>query len=316
MSVKKHWLEAILLCSALVVACYGHPSANAKPSKQSTAAPVSSSSPAKANPTTAPAQSQSPSGLNYRMETYYSNAMKGDRTYGVILPPGYDHHPNQRYPVIFLLHGGHGTPMDWLIAQKGDAPVTLHTLYRTGKLTPSIVITPDGNDLRGSNPHYDPDYFDGPNGKVGTAIGDELVKVVQSRYRTLPAPSAWAIGGLSSGAWGALNIGLHYPNHFSTLFSHSGYFVDKSGPQNSPMELVKTLSQRDRKRINIYIDTGTADKRYLLQAQKFYQQVQQQGIRSEFLTFPGAHTWRYWREHLNDSMAFAEKQFQLAGISN
>ncbi len=316
MRLKNRWLEAVVLCSALVLGYHWwHLSANARSPRHEAASPVSNSTPAKVNKAMAAERSQSPSSPNYRLETYHSQAMKGDRTYGVILPPGYEQHPQQRYPVIFLLHGGHGGPTDWLIPQKGNAPATLQTRYQTGKLTPSIVITPDGNDQRGSNPHYDPDYFDGPNGKVGTAIGDELVKVVQSRYRTLPAPTAWAIGGLSSGAWGALNIGLHYPNHFGTLFSHSGYFVDKSGSQNSPMEFVKTLSQSDRKRLSIYIDTGTADKPYLSQAQQFYQRLQQQGMKSVFMTFPGSHTWRFWREHLNDSLAFVERQFQIAGIS-
>jgi enterochelin esterase-like enzyme len=316
MRLKNHWLEAVVLCSALVLGYHWwHLSANARSPKHEAAFPVNNSRPAKVTKAVVAERSPSPSSLNYRIETYYSNAMTGERTYGVVLPPGYEQHPHQRYPVIFLLHGGHGNPMDWLIPQKGNVPATLQTLYHTGKLTASIVITPDGNDQRGSNAHWDPDYFDGPHGKVATAIGDELVRVIQSRYRTLPAPSAWAIGGLSSGAWGALNIGLHYPNHFGTLFSHSGYFVDKSGPQNSPIELVKTLSQSDRKHLSIYIDTGTADKRYLSQAQQFYQQLQQQGIKSAFMTFPGSHTWRFWREHLNDSLAFVEKQFQTAMIS-
>lgn len=34
--------------------------------------------------------------------------MNSERTYGLILPPGYAKNPKQRYPVIFLLHGGHG----------------------------------------------------------------------------------------------------------------------------------------------------------------------------------------------------------------
>ncbi len=315
MRLKNYWLKAIVLCSALVLGSHWHQVVNARSPKHEAFHPVMDTRVAKANKTASPSQSQSTSSLKYRIESYYSNAMQGERTYGVVLPPGYDQHPKQRYPVIFLLHGGHGGPIDWLQPQKGNAPSTLQTLYQAGRLTPSIVITPDGNDQRGSNGRWDPDYFDGPHGKVATAIGDELVKVVQSRYRTLPAPVVWAIGGLSSGAWGALNIGLHYPNHFAVLFSHSGYFVDKSGPQNSPMEFVKTLSQQDRKRIRIYIDSGTADKRYLSQSEQFYQRLQQQGIKSTLMTFPGSHSWRYWREHLSDSLAFVEKQFQVAAVS-
>ncbi|MEB3180933.1 MAG: alpha/beta hydrolase-fold protein [Nostocaceae cyanobacterium] len=121
--------------------------------------------------------------LTYQIESYTSQAMGGNRSYGISLPPGYQENPHQHYPVIFLLHGGHGNPNDWFNNKKGAALHTLQQLYASGKLSPSIVITPDGNDKRGSSPYWDPQYFDGPNGKVSTAIGDELVKVVQSRYR-------------------------------------------------------------------------------------------------------------------------------------
>jgi S-formylglutathione hydrolase FrmB len=98
----------------------------------------------------------------------------------------------------------------------------LHDLYRTDRLPPAIVVTPDGSDQRGSSPLFDPDYFDGKNGKVATLIGSELVQDLQTRYRTLNQPQFWAIGGLSSGAWGAFNIGLKRLNQFHIFFGHSG----------------------------------------------------------------------------------------------
>jgi predicted peptidase len=47
-------------------------------------------------------------GLKFQVKSFYSPAMGETRKYGVILPPGYEKHPHRRYPVIFLLHGGHG----------------------------------------------------------------------------------------------------------------------------------------------------------------------------------------------------------------
>jgi len=194
--------------------------------------------------------------LTYKIETYDSQVMGASRTYGVSLPPGYEQNLKQSYPVIFLLHGGHGYPTDWFIQNKGQALKTVEKLYTTGNLPPSIIITPDGNDNRGSSRYRDPAYIDGPNGKVSTAVGDELVKVVQSRYRTLTNPDFWAIGGLSSGGWGAINVGLHNLDHFSILFSHSGYFHDKSGPINSPISYIKTIPLKAQKGLRIYLDSG------------------------------------------------------------
>lgn len=86
-----------------------------------------------------------------------------------------------------------------------------------------------------------PTLFYGPNGKVGMQIGVELPDVVKSRYRTLNSPKFWAIGGLSSGGWGALNIGLRHLDQFHIFFSHIGYFIDASGPPNSPQQFIAQI---------------------------------------------------------------------------
>lgn len=196
-------------------------------------------------------------GMNFQLKTFNSKAMGAVRQYGLILPPGYDRSPNRRYPVIFLLHGGHDDARAW-VDKIGIIPV-LHNLYKSGKLPPSIVITPDGNDKRGSSPLFDPDYYDGPNGNVGTLIGSELVGIVKSRYRTLNEPQFWAMGGLSSGGWGALNIGLRHLDNFNIFFSHIGYFTDDSGPQNSPQVFVQQIPEQQRRRLHIYLDAGLND---------------------------------------------------------
>ncbi|NMG18164.1 alpha/beta hydrolase [Brasilonema bromeliae] len=251
--------------------------------------------------------------LTYKTETYDSKVMGGSRIYCVVLPPGYDQNQNQHYPVIFLLHGGNGNADHWFA--KGDALTVLQQLYATGKLPPSIIITPDGNDKRGSSRYWDPDYIDGPNGKVSTAIGDELVKVVQNRYRTLTSPDFWAMGGLSSGGWGAMNVGLHNLNNFSILFSHSGYFQDKSGPQNSPITYIKTISPQAKKRLRIYLDAGIEDTEVGLdESKKFNQILSTEKIYNIFHAFPGGHTWNYWHEHLADSLTFVGRQFKISAI--
>ncbi len=253
--------------------------------------------------------------LSYTIATYNSDLMGQPRTYGVVLPPGYNAAGHQRYPVILLLHGGHGGPTDWLQPDKGNALATLQQLYQAGRLPPSIVITPDGNDHRGSNSHWDPQYRDGPYGPVLTALGRELVQVIKTRYLTLPDAAYWAIGGLSSGGWGALNIGLHFPDQFGVLFSHSGYYIDRSGPQNSPINQVRTLSTNHLQRLHIYLDTGTSDRRYLAQTIAFHQELDALHVAHQFSAFPGAHTWRFWRQHLADSLSYVGTQFQQASLT-
>lgn len=302
MKYKQHWFLALAGVLALV-GCDYRQGVIAQPQKQKIAG-------GNVHADNLPQQFSPSAALSYQLETYDSQVMGGNRTYGVCLPFGYEQNLHQRYPVIFLLHGGHGSPTSWFQKDKGAALATFQQLYAAGKLPPSIIITPDGNDRRGSSPYWDPQYIDGTNGNVSTAIGDELVKVVQNRYRTLPSPDFWAIGGLSSGAWGAVNIGLHHLNHFSILFSHSGYFVDKSGPQNSPMEYVKSLPPQAKTQLRVYLDTGLEDQDSLEQTLQFHQVLTLLQIPNKLNQFPGSHTWRYWRQHLADSLTFVGQQFQ------
>ncbi len=264
-------------------------------------------------------QEQADTGLKFQIESMKSQAM-GTRQYGVILPPDYKKNPLKRYPVIFLLHGGHDDARAYF--DKYAILNTLHELYKSGKLPPSIVITPDGNDLRGSSPLFDPDYYDGPNGKVGTLIGLELVKVVKSRYRTLEKPQFWALGGLSSGGWGAFNIGLRYLNNFNILFSHSGYFSDDSGPQNSPQEIVQKLPVEERKRLRVYLDAGKSDRDLLASTKVFHETLNKLGIANVFYAFPGGHGlsgadvgWNYFHKHLKDSLSYVGQQLKNSQLS-
>ncbi|MBW4443002.1 MAG: esterase family protein [Plectolyngbya sp. WJT66-NPBG17] len=253
--------------------------------------------------------------LNYQIETYQSQVFGSDRTYGIVLPPGYDQQPQDQYPVIFLLHGGHGDPTAWFI--KGKALKVIEGLYASGKLPPSIIVTPDGNDSRGTSALWDPEYINGRYGDVVSAIGEELVQEIKTRYRTQSDPGFWAIGGLSSGGWGALNVGLHHPQIFKTLFSHSGYFIDKSGTENSPIEFVKTLDPQTRRSLAIYLDAGEGDGKYLDQSREFHQVLNQLEVENQFNEFPGGHGvkgqdvgWGFWHKHLADSLTYVGERFR------
>jgi enterochelin esterase-like enzyme len=255
--------------------------------------------------------------LNFQVESFASQAMGTTRKYGVVLPPGYNPQGQTRYPVVMLLHGGHGAERDY--ADKAKLTSVLHDLYVAKKLPPTIVVTPDGNDDRGTSGLWDSEYFDGDNGKVGTLIGPELVNVISQRYRTEKSPKFWAIGGLSSGGWGALNIGLRNLDRFQTFFSHTGYFVDASGPENSPAKFIAQIPAQNLKSIAVYLDAGVDDHKYLKATKEFHQVLDRLGVANAYYEFPGGHGivgpdtgWNYWHKHLADSLTFVGQRFQAA----
>lgn len=272
-----------------------------------------------------PPPTNDPSGrLSFEVKTFPSKAMGETRRYGVVLPPRYQENPQKRYPVIFMLHGGHDNERAW-VDKIGILPV-LDRLYQTQKLPYSIVIMPDGNDQRGSSPFFDPEYFDGPNGKVGTLIGAELPAVVQQEFRTLNNPRLWAMGGLSSGGWGALNIGLRHLNQFNVFFSQIGYFVDKSGAENSPNTFIKDIPAEQLKNVRIYVDAGkddVMDATFLNSSRDFHETLNKLKVDNVFYAFPGGHGlsgpdfgWNYDHKHAADSLAYVGKSFKKALTQN
>jgi enterochelin esterase-like enzyme len=267
-----------------------------------------------------PVINEADSGMTFTLKNFSSKAMGEVRDYGLILPPNYDKFPKKRYPVIFLLHGGHDDARAWY-DKIGIIPV-LNELYRSDRLPCAIVITPDGNDKRGSSPLFDPDYYDGPNGNVGTLIGSELVGIVKSRYRTLEGPQFWAMGGLSSGGWGALNIGLRHLDRFNIFFSQIGYFTDSSGPKNSPQVFIRKIPPAQRKRLRIYLDAGLNDltgPQMLNSTRQFHKTLNELGVENVFYAFPGGHGlsgpdygWNYDHKHAADSLSYVGQQFKVA----
>ncbi len=255
----------------------------------------------------------------FQLETYESHFLHQKRTYGIYLPAGYDVEKERRYPTVYLLHGGHGKASDWFI--KADAIDVVDRLTKSGELPPCIVIAPDGNDARGSSPLFDPEYIDGANGKVLSSLGSELVNVIDQRYRTRKDRQFRALGGLSSGGWGAMNIGLHFPQTFGVLFSHSGYFTftGQQGKANSPLALIETLSPKTLKSIRIYLDAGSMDGEFLDSTRTFAKRLEAKGNDISFHEFPGGHGivgpdtgWNYWHKHLTDSLRFVGQQFAVA----
>ncbi|MGY6655449.1 alpha/beta hydrolase [Amycolatopsis sp. TRM77291] len=142
------------------------------------------------------------------------NAVPTGRTF-VLLPPGYHDrvNGNRRYPVIYLVHGFPAVPEDWLSA--GDALGTLRMVYKHRAVAPMIVVSVD---LTAGQPGRDMDGLDLPGGpRLETYLAQTVVTTIDRYYRTVPQRTHRALGGMSGGAFAALNIGLHHTDKFSAL---------------------------------------------------------------------------------------------------
>jgi S-formylglutathione hydrolase FrmB len=231
----------------------------------------------------------------------------------VYLPPGYGGHPARRFPVFYLLHGFPGRADSFLTTvQLG---VREDVLVSTGRARPLILVMPaSGGSL------FSPDtaWADGvrPHSGWATFVAHDLVASIDARYRTIAAGQGRAIGGLSEGGYGALNIALHHPGEFRVVESWSGYELadrlqsvfghdPRKRSRNSPLALVVRVAAALRRTSTfIWFYTGAKDS---LRAQndQFAIALARLRIRHRYLIVSGRHDWRLWRSYAEAALLAA-----------
>lgn len=122
------------------------------------------------------------------------------------LPPQYETEHDQRFPVIYWLHGGFGDAR-----QGGQMVERIHAAIGSGLMPPTIVVLP----------HILPIgwYVDSKDGArpLAQITAFDLVRHIDTTYRTIPAAAARTVEGFSMGGFGALHLGLKYPKIFSKV---------------------------------------------------------------------------------------------------
>jgi S-formylglutathione hydrolase FrmB len=140
-----------------------------------------------------------------------------------------------------------------------------------------------------------------------TFVAHDLVGYVDSHYRTITSARGRAIGGLSEGGYGAINIALHNPREFSVVESWSGYErPDKLhsifGPslqllaRNDPRLLLPRVA-RELRHVHAYFwfYSGSTD-RFRHQNAAFARQLGSAHLAHRYFEVFGGHNWAIWRD--------------------
>jgi enterochelin esterase-like enzyme len=234
--------------------------------------------------------------------------------YRIYLPPGYDdpRFANQRYPVLYLLHGAPGGMHDWV--DGGSANQTADALIKMRKIAPLIIVMPDGSL---GDPHHDTQWGNSPvtGERVEDALIQDLIPAIDQTYRTLPGKDDRAIGGLSAGGYGAVNIALHHPEAFTVAFSISGYFQAEQTYDGHDLwgsdavrQLNTPLDSVAQQAVHMQIIQARGEQDTFAEAQRFDQALTQHGIDHQFLPYDGqGHTWDFWRDRLLDALTYTNQ---------
>ena len=126
----------------------------------------------------------------------------------ILLPKGYDEHPDVYYPVIYLQghFPGDRAPFGF-VEGRGD----FYNFWVSDEAPRMIVVT-----IRDANPYYDTSYsVNSANlGPYGDAIVYELIPYIEEHFRIIKEPWARILAGGSTGGWEALALQIWYPDFF------------------------------------------------------------------------------------------------------
>ena len=223
---------------------------------------------------------------------YDSAAVGGLRRMHVYTPPGYEK-GNQRYPVLYLLHGGGDSDDSWPTV--GRAGAILDNLIAAKEATPMIIVMPAGHVSR------DFQLRTGANTMGHDKFNEDLIgsviPFVDSHYRTKADREHRALAGLSMGGLQAVTMSLTN----SDLFSYIGIFSSGWFAQMREQAEKTDLAQykASGKPFKLYwVGVGKLDIAYA-NSGAMVVLLTKYGITPETYESGGFHAWNNWRDYLH-----------------
>jgi putative tributyrin esterase len=209
------------------------------------------------------------------------------------------------FPVFYLLHGLSDDHTIWM-------RFTRLEVY--ARNLPLIIVMPQGFRSFYTSHHEGPDF--------AAYIARDLPNFIERHFRARSDRAGRCIGGLSMGGYGALRIGLGFPDRYVSANSHSGAFrlLPREGGPVSMNEFrnifgpnptdtlhdirhLARLAQQRRELPRLLIDCGIED--HLIENNRaLHADLDRLKVPHEYREFPGAHNWDYWDEHIREALAF------------
>ncbi|MEI6042811.1 MAG: alpha/beta hydrolase-fold protein [Chloroflexota bacterium] len=226
-----------------------------------------------------------------------SQALDGVVPYTILLPDPAEVGEGP-YPVLVQLHGRNGNHTRWLYKSN---------LTDYAKNLPLIVVLPNGGNFLWANLHSMLRYED--------FIVQDLWEHINATY-PVRRDSLWAIGGLSMGGYGALRLGLKYPEKYCSVYAHSSVIpnyeelttawaerLDFVTPERAvDLDCYHWANEIDRSKLpRISFDCGLEDG-LLEQNRRFHAHLQSLGLEHDYAEYHGSHTWSYWDLHVQKAL--------------
>lgn len=249
-----------------------------------------------------------------RQIRYYSKVTQAWRRAFVYTPPRYDTEESTRYPVFYLQHGGGEDETGW--PNQGRVDIIMDNLIASKEVVPMIVVMDRGYAVD-PNEKREPSFqglrrlFD--NKALERVFINELIPLIDKKFRTLPDREHRAMAGLSMGGFQSFQIVLSNLDEFSYLGGFSGAGFIQAGSDFSKMyDGVWSDPDAFHQKMNlIFLSIGTDEPEQMFKSvNNFHNEMVRNGIQHVYYESPGtSHEWLTWRRSLRQfaGMIFKDK---------
>jgi enterochelin esterase-like enzyme len=226
-----------------------------------------------------------------RIRHYYSNVTNSWRDFYMYAPPGYDQNTSEKYPVLYIMHGGGEDERGW--AAQGRTDLIIDNLIAEKKAVPMIVVMVDGN--------LPVNAF----GEEGLIVFEKelkqcIIPFVENNYRVKAESKYRALAGLSMGGIQTLYAGVKNTDMFSYLgvFS-SGWFAERKELSDPQYEFMKKNTEKINNNLKqFWISQGGKEDIAWKNCQTMLSKFDEMKIKYTYSEYPGGHTWPVWRNNL------------------
>ncbi|HAH24104.1 MAG TPA: esterase [Prolixibacteraceae bacterium] len=226
-----------------------------------------------------------------RIKRYYSNVTNSWRNFYMYTPPGYDQKGEEKYPVLYILHGGGEDQRGW--ASQGKTDLIIDNLIAEKKAVPMVVVMVDGNlPARG--------FGEEALNLFEKELKQCVIPFVEQNYRVKTDAGSRALAGLSMGGLQTLHAGVHNTDLFAYLgvFS-SGWWSNQPSLSDPEYDYMKSNSNKINSNLKqFWISQGGKEDIAWKNCQTMMAKFDEMQIKYKYSEYPGGHSWPVWRNNL------------------
>jgi 23S rRNA (adenine2503-C2)-methyltransferase len=212
-------------------------------------------------------------------QTVTSRFLGGPRRVWFYLPPGYAADTSILYPVMYVLDGSN-------YVEKMDVPRILDHLIANKTILPLIAVFVEPGERQEEYSR---------NQRWRAFMANELVPMVDKRFRTFSAPDQRVILGSSLAAYGAVDLAVEYPSLFGLCAAIAPPAQTFSLVENQPRAKAAVVS------IKFFVLGGVYDS-MIDGARKLRTTLDDYSAPVSYLEVSEGHNTNTFRGHLDDAL--------------